>query len=369
MNDLIQNPLAQGMSRSSETGMTSTAGSQAEEARAIEEVTASMKIAKLFPRDEVRSMDKILMACASPVLAESAIYVYGRGGAEVSGPSIRLAEAIAQNWGNITFGWRELSQRAGASEIECFAWDLETNTRIPRRFVVPHVRYSKANGNTLLTDPRDIYEVCANMASRRLRACILSVIRSDVVEAAVQQCELTLKAKADVSEAGIKKMLAGFERYGVTKAHVEAKIQRRVEAITPAQMVQLIKVFTAIKDGLGSAADYFDLKTDEPETVVHASRTEAVKAKISKTVEAPKQAIPVEVVPEPVQAQEAVVEDVFEDEVPDTLKDVPVDAPMANEDVCDECSAKLTFIEKERFKSNPEKGHFCSRCMLKKSRS
>ena len=65
--------------------------------RQAQEVQAAMIVAKRFPRNEEQSMDRILNACTRQSLAESAIYSYTRGGQEITGPSIRLAECIAQN--------------------------------------------------------------------------------------------------------------------------------------------------------------------------------------------------------------------------------------------------------------------------------
>ena len=79
-------------------------------------------------------------------LAQSAVYSYARGGSSVTGPSIRLAEMLAQNWGNIQYGIRELSSENGESTVEAFAWDVETNTRQTKVFQVPHIRYTR-NGS------------------------------------------------------------------------------------------------------------------------------------------------------------------------------------------------------------------------------
>lgn len=55
------------------------------------------------------------------------MYQYLRGGTKVTGPSIRLAEVLAQNWGNLSFGVKELEQRDGESIAMAYTWDLETN--------------------------------------------------------------------------------------------------------------------------------------------------------------------------------------------------------------------------------------------------
>ena len=97
--------------------------------RQAQEVQAAMVIAKRFPRDEVESYNRIMRSCQRTSLAESSMYEYPRGGQKVTGPSIRLAEAMAQNWGNLDYGIMELEQKNGESQVMAYAWDLETNTR------------------------------------------------------------------------------------------------------------------------------------------------------------------------------------------------------------------------------------------------
>lgn len=234
-----------------------TATGDSEQSRAIAEVQSAMVIAKRFPRDERSAMDRILNSCDRPTLANSALYSYSRGGSDITGPSIRLAEALAQNWGNIQFGIRELEQRDGESTIEAFAWDVETNTRQERQFQVRHERHTR-QGAKLLTDPRDIYELVANQGARRLRACILGVIPGDVAEAAVSRCEQTMKANADCSSDAMKKMVDAFTQYGVTKQQIEKRIQRRLDAIQPAQVVNLKKIYASLRDGMSAASDWFE---------------------------------------------------------------------------------------------------------------
>ena len=92
--------------------MTASATGQSDQQRAIAEVQAAMMIARMNPRDVMAARDRILLACTRPKLAEASMYSYARGGQDITGPSIRLAEAMAQGWGNMSFGVRELEQRA-----------------------------------------------------------------------------------------------------------------------------------------------------------------------------------------------------------------------------------------------------------------
>jgi hypothetical protein len=249
----ISNPFAS--SASAGNAMT-----EVTQSREIAEIQAAMVIAKKFPRDPIAAMDRILNACTRPSLAESALYSYNRGGTEVTGPSIRLAEAIAQNWGNIQFGIRELEQTQSDSTVEAFAFDLETNTRQVKVFQVPHIRFTKA-GKKKLDDPRDIYELVANQGARRLRACILGVIPGDVVEAARDQCEVTLQAHSEATPETIKKMVEAFATYKVTPEQIQKRLGRRLDSINAANIVQLKKIYQSLKDGMSKPEDWFEQTT------------------------------------------------------------------------------------------------------------
>lgn len=254
---------------------------EVEQQRAIAEVQSAIVLAKRFPRNQIEAMDRILTACQRPTLAEQALYSYSRGGSEITGPSIRMAEALAQAWGNVQFGIRELEQRNGESTVETFAWDVETNTRQVKTFQVRHERHTR-KGKYSLEDPRDIYELTANQGARRLRACILGIIPGDVVEAAVVQCEATLKAKADTSPEALKKLVEAFETYKVTKEQIEKRIQRRIDAITPAQIIGLRKIYNSLKDGMSSPADWFEV---EQQTETGKSGSGSLKDKLKERKE------------------------------------------------------------------------------------
>jgi len=235
---------------------------EVEQQRSLAEVQGAIVLAKRFPRNPIVAIDKILNACQRLGLAEQALYSYARGGTEITGPSIRLAESIAQNWGNLQFGIKELEQRNNESTVEAFAWDMETNVRQVKVFQVKHERHTK-KGSYKLEDPRDIYELTANQGARRLRACILGVIPADVIEEAVSQCEVTLKSKADISPESLKKLVEAFSTYGIAKEQVEMRIQRRIDTITPAQIVMLRKIYNSLKDGMSAPSDWFEMMKAE----------------------------------------------------------------------------------------------------------
>lgn len=258
-----------------------TALAATDQQRAIAEVQAALIIARANPRDIIHALDLIQQDCMRPGLAERALYNYARGGTDISGPSIRLAECIAQRWGNIQYGIRELEQRSGESVIQAYAWDVETNTRRETTFTVPHVRDTK-RGRVRLEEARDIYEMTANMGARRVRACILGIIPGDIVDAAVQQVNKTLHTRAEVTPERLQSLVEKFAAYGVTKQQIETRIQRRLEAMTPALMVSLGNVYNSLRDGMSSPGDWFDMASaEEP----HGNnRSEMLRATLQKRI-------------------------------------------------------------------------------------
>lgn len=259
MNDMTRNPFAVAEYAPSPAG---GALGQALQSREVAETQALYLMAAMNPRDPVKAMDRILNACTRPTLAEKSTYEYSRGGSDVTGPSIRLAETIAQEWGNFDSGFREVGRGVdedgiGYSDVLAYAIDLQTRTTKRISFRVRHWRDTKKGGYAL-KDERDIYELVANMASRRVRNCILSTIPGDVIEAALQQCGTTLKTRVDTSPESVAKMVEAFAAMGVSKAQIEKRIQRRLDSIQPGQFVQLRRIYASLQDDMSRPEDWFE---------------------------------------------------------------------------------------------------------------
>ena len=229
----------------------------AEMQRQIAEIQAQFMMALHRPRVPMVAVDKMLLECQRPSLAEVALYSFSRGGTAINGLSIRALEMIARNWGNIKYGFRVLDRSAGRSVLQAYAYDLESNVPVERIFEVRHVR-DKKGGAVPLTDERDIYELEANQAQRRVRACIEALIPGDVLDACENEIRKTLEARADTTAEGIKKMLELFKAFGVNQKMIESRIQRNVTAITAPQMVGLRSVYNSLKDGMSSIDQWFD---------------------------------------------------------------------------------------------------------------
>lgn len=252
---------------------------QASSSREMEEVKGAIFLAKQFPRNVFQAEQRIMDACKRSSLAETAIYQFPKGGTKVTGPSIRLAEVVAQNWGNIDFGIKELEQREGESQVMAYAWDLETNTRQTKVFTVKHSLYTKS-GIKKLTDPRDIYEMVANQGSRRVRACILGVIPGDVIENATNQCKQTLAGSSDKPlKERVTGMLKHFkENYGVTQEMIEERFGYNVDSFTEIDLVNAKSIINSLKDGMAKADDFFETNKSKTKKSDLAKSFEETKA-------------------------------------------------------------------------------------------
>lgn len=238
--------------------------------RAIAEVQTARLMARQFPRDARKSVDRILTACSQPELAAMATYMYPRGNEVVTGPTIRLAEAVARDWGNMVASVVEMDREKDFSWVRAYATDYETGFTDEKVFQVRHWRDTKGGGYKL-KDERDIYEMVANFGARRKRSCIQAVVPRSVFDLAVNQCDVALSATASTDKEAVERMLKLFAKFGLTQDHIERKIGCHLDAIAPGQMVMLRKVYNALADGVAKPSTYFDVPeengTDEPMTM------------------------------------------------------------------------------------------------------
>jgi len=261
------------------------------EANEIATIKAQVFMAKQFPRNIQVAWENILNECQRASLAERAVYSFPRGKEMVTGPSIRLAEVLARNFGNIKFSYDVIERRPsrgkepGSSVIRAWAWDLESNVTVERRFEVKHFRSTK-NGGYSITDDRDIYELEANMASRRIRACILQIIPGDVTDAAVAACRKTstsgiAKLMSDKNERSklIAQMIRIYSKMGVTQDDLETNLSCKAEDWTADHMLRLKEIKASLEDGNSTMGEYF------PRLAIDNQNETINKAQVKKLME------------------------------------------------------------------------------------
>ena len=220
-----------------------------EQSRAVAEVHAAIVVAQQCPRDITRAVADMQRSCAQKSLAEKAFFRYNRGGSQISGPSVQLARELARCWGNIQYGLTELRRddTYGQSEMQAWAWDVQTNARSSTTFIVPHKR-DKTGGPVALTDMRDIYENNANMGARRLREMVFAILPGWYTEDAVTACYDTLAS--DDSEGDLTqrraKAVERFAALGVTARQLEQRLGAPQAKWAPFDLAQLSVIYRSL---------------------------------------------------------------------------------------------------------------------------
>ena len=225
-------------------------GTAIEQSRAVAEVEAAIVVALRHPRDIERAIAEMQRSCALASLAEKAFFRFSRGEGQISGPSVQLARELARCWGNFQSGLIELRRddEYRQSEMQAWAWDVQTNTRTSTTFIVPHIRDTRS-GPKDLTDVRDIYENNANMGARRLREMIFDSLPGWFTEDAVQACYRTLSGGEKDLPERIAKCVAGFAALGVTTAQLVRKLGSPAEKWTPYDLATLTVIYRSLQRG------------------------------------------------------------------------------------------------------------------------
>ncbi|UBU09996.1 hypothetical protein [Nonomuraea gerenzanensis] len=222
-----------------------------EQSRAVAEVHAAMVMARQYPRRVDAAVAEMERCCQQPSLAKRAFFRFSRGGETVTGPSIHLARELARCWGNVQHGLAEMSRddQHGQSEMQAFAWDVETNSRVSSTFIVPHKRDTRS-GVKALVDMRDIYENNTNNGARRVRESIFAVLPSWFVERAKDLCNATIeKGDGAPLEKRVDEAVAAFASGGITQDQIERKLGRPVARWTAQDVAQLEVIFTSLRRG------------------------------------------------------------------------------------------------------------------------
>lgn len=228
-------------------------GTAVEQSRAVAEVQSAIVVAQQCPRNVPAAVSQMQDSCNQKMLAERAFYRFNRGGEDgnVTGATIQLARELARCWGNIQYGLVEMRRddSYGQSELQAWAWDVQTNTRVSTTFIVPHKRFTK-RGVKDLVDMRDIYESNANNGARRVREMIFSVLPPWFVEAAKDLCNATLRHGGGVPlPQRIAEGIKAYESKGVRRDQLEAKLGRPSADWTDHDVAQLHIIYTSVERG------------------------------------------------------------------------------------------------------------------------
>lgn len=209
-------------------------GTAVEQSRAVAQVQAAAVMAHQFPRSQQAAIDAMRDACGRKELAQRAFYKFARSGQAVTGSSVHLARELARIWGNIDYGLAELRRddTAGQSELLAYAWDLETNARASRTFIIEHARDTK-EGRRKLTELRDISDNNNNWGARNVREAIFAVLPRWFTDMAQAACRETLDGGGgEPLPVRVDRAIAAFGRARVTRDQLVDHVGAPVEEWT-----------------------------------------------------------------------------------------------------------------------------------------
>ena len=221
-----------------------------EQSRAIAQVQAAAVMARQFPRSTQAAISEMRDACGRTELAKRAFFKFPRGGESVTGASVYLARELARIWGNIDYGLNELRRddTHGQSEMQAYAWDLQTNARSTRTFVIEHARDTK-QGRKQLTDLRDISDNNNNFGARAVREMIFATLPQWFTDMAQEVCRETLRNGGGVPlPTRVANALAAYKRARITPAQLAARIGAEPDAWTHEDVTDLEILFRSLQN-------------------------------------------------------------------------------------------------------------------------
>lgn len=210
------------------------------------QVDVQIATAHRFPRSIKKFQDDALsMATANHETAASCFYKLPRGGKNIEGPSIRLAEIVASCWGNLRIQARIIGDDGKFVVAQCVAHDLEKNVAMSaetRRRVTNKegVRFND-----------DMIGVTANAAcSIAIRNAIFKVVPKTFVDIVYGQAKkVAIGTSATLSERREKAFAFFAEKYGVPRERVLKALDRAaIQDVDLADVETLQGWHTALAD-------------------------------------------------------------------------------------------------------------------------
>lgn len=248
------------------------------------EVDTQINTAKAYPRDIEQSLARIkALATLDDETAEDCFYAIRRGDTLIEGISIRFAEIVASQWGNLRVQARIIGNDGKYITAQGLAHDLETNFAAS---VEVKRRITDKNGKTYSEDMQVMAGNAA--ASIAFRNAVMKVVPMAVTHKIVAEIRAVAKGKALSLETRIKNMSDWFASVGVSQEQFCAYVSKpSVRNLTEDDVDLLRRLCVAIKEGDTTIKEVFG---QSAQTITEATadaarkRAEAAKQRISKAL-------------------------------------------------------------------------------------
>lgn len=227
------------------------------------ELDTQITTARAYPRSMQMSIDAInQLATMNEQMATECVYVLARAGKPLRGPSIRLAEIIAQCWGNCVSKARVISVDRINKTVtaEGIFHDLQTNSTTE----ASHTRRISNKEGRLLSE--DMIAVTCNAAqSIARRNAILAGVPKVIWSQAYQQCERVIAGDVVTLVSKRESAIKAFAVFGLKPEQVFQILDVKGEAdIGGDELVTLRALYASVKNGEVTIEELLAAKTVPP---------------------------------------------------------------------------------------------------------
>lgn len=280
---------------------TAETSSTAVAAQMQAQIQARYIMALQRPRDWMQVRAELLRECQRPGFAESAEYAKPIGGGKTAvGLSIRFAEAALRCMRNIApevmtiyDDNRKRILRVSVTDIENnvpFTQDITIEKTVERKSVRPgqQVLSSRTNSQGQLTylieaNEGDLDTKQGAQISKTLRTLALRLLPGDIQDDCRAQINTTLSNRAATDpDAERKKLVDAFAALSIQPKSLEEYLGHAVGQTVPAEIVDLRRVYQAIKSGECTWVEVLSAKLGSPDGDDDKPKRSKVRDKIKQ---------------------------------------------------------------------------------------
>jgi hypothetical protein len=224
------------------------------------EIDIQISTAHRFPRHMERAQARMkAMVCKSPDIAGECFYVLPRGGKRIEGPSVRLAEVIAINYGNIRVVTRQPIVGDDEVTVEWAAHDLESNYATSGTVSTAIRKTPKAGQPKGERYNADMINVaCLSTTAKARRNGIFAIVPGTIVKELLADARKVVSGGDRPIEAKRELAMAYFRKMGIDDARILAAVNRSaVEQLSVDDLADLHGFATAIREGHATIDETF----------------------------------------------------------------------------------------------------------------
>ena len=226
------------------------------------EIDIQIATAKKYPRSLESFKEKSLaMINTSPEVAAGCNYYLTRAGKTIKGPSIRMAEIIQNNWGNMRTGAKVIDDTGDFIIVQGACHDLESNVAVT---VEVKRRVTDKKGKRYNADM--IQTTTAAAISIAIRNAVFKVIPNVYTMTLAEHAEKVAQGTDKSFPELVKQWFEYFVGMGISEDRILQKLNlEKKTQVSKAHLTILSGIGTALRDNMTTIETEFPTPLKEPE--------------------------------------------------------------------------------------------------------